>query len=73
MKKKELERILCDTLWDLKRNYKDIELSEKLHYIDTIERVGGSECGIKLILNDDTVFNIIIKLGHNNVDSEISV
>lgn len=67
MNKDNFERIICDSLWDIKQNYPQIELSKYLYYIDTFERLGYDKKGIEIILNNNKRYLIIE--GHKNVDS----
>lgn len=53
MKINNFERIICDSLWDIKQNYPDIELSKYLYYIDTFERLGYNKKGIEITLNNN--------------------
>jgi hypothetical protein len=52
------ERIICDSLWDIKQNYPNIELSKHLFYIDTFERLGYGKKGIEITLNNNDKYII---------------
>lgn len=67
MNKNNFERIICDSLWDIKQNYPQIELSKYLYYIDTFERLGYDKKGIEIILNNNERY--LITEGHKNVDT----
>ena len=65
----DFERVLCDTLWEIKQKYKNLEISNDLHYINTFERLNYRGNGIEIIFKDNSVLKISIK-GHKSVDSK---